>query len=93
MCIRDSKDEIDEKIASHLKGWTLQRLPRVSLTILRIALSEILYGEEKLTGVAINEAVELAKEYGDEGDYQFVNGILGAIVREIPNAEAAASQE
>ena len=87
------KDEIDEKISSHLKGWTLQRLPRVSLTILRSALSEILYGEEKLTGVAINEAVELAKEYGDEGDYQFVNGILGAIVRELPDAEAAASQE
>ena len=44
-------------------------------------------------GESIGNQVELAKEYGDEGDYQFVNGILGAIVRELPNAEAAASQE
>ena len=48
---------------------------------------------EQCHGQLARAAVELAKEYGDEGDYQFVNGILGAIVRELPNAEAAASQE
>ena len=75
--------EIDALIRDHLKGWTLERIPRVSLAVLRLALSEILYGEEKLPGVAINEAVELTKKYGGEGDHQFVNGLLGSVVREL----------
>lgn len=74
--------EIDEVITTHLKGWTLARLPRVSLTAMRIALAEMLYGEEKKAGVAINEAVELVKKYGADNDYQFVNGLLGVVARE-----------
>ena len=49
---------------------------------LRLALAEMLYGEEQKPGVAINEAVELVKKYGAEDDYQFVNGLLGAVARE-----------
>ena len=79
----DHSAEIDALIRDHLKGWTLERIPRVSLAVLRLALSEILYGEEKLPGVAINEAVELTKKYGGEGDHQFVNGLLGSVVREL----------
>ena len=79
----DHTVEIDEVINSHLKGWTMNRLPRVSLVMLRLALSEILYGEEKKPGVAINEAVEIVKAYGAETDYQFVNGLLGSVVREM----------
>lgn len=75
-------EQIDELIVSHLKGWTLSRLPRVSLTAMRIALAEMLYGEEKKAGVAINEAVELVKKYGADNDYQFVNGLLGVVARE-----------
>ena len=66
-----------------MKGWTLERIPRVSLAVLRLALSEILYGEEKLPGVAINEAVELTKNSGGEGDHQFVPGLLGSVGREL----------
>ena len=75
-------EEIDEMISSHLKGWTLSRLPRVSLTAMRICLAEMLYGEEKKPAVAINEAVELVKKYGADNDHQFVNGLLGSVARE-----------
>lgn len=90
--------QIDELIRNHLKGWTLERIPRVSLTVLRMAISEILYGEEKLPGVAINEAVELTKKFGGDGDHQFVNGLLGSVVRELglpaePEFEAPAAGE
>lgn len=73
--------ELDAMISQNLKGWTLDRLPRVSLVALRLALAEMLYGREKIAGVAINEAVELVKKYGAENDYQFVNGVLGTVAR------------
>lgn len=86
------QQEIDGQIEAHLRGWALNRLPRVSLCALRIALSEMLYGEEKLPSVAINEAVELTKKYGGSEDHQFVNGVLGAIARELGLADAAAPE-
>lgn len=60
----------------------MERLPRVSLTVLRLAVAEMLFGPENKPGVAINEAVELTKKYGADEDYQFVNGILGSIARD-----------
>ena len=80
--MNDHAAELDEIITAHLKGWTLPRVPRVSLVALRLGLAEMLYGEEQKTGVAINEAVELVKKYGADDDYQFVNGLLGAVARE-----------
>ena len=75
-------EDLDTIIEKHLKGWTLSRVPRVSLVALRLALAEMLYGEEQKPGVAINEAVELVKKYGADNDYQFVNGLLGTVARE-----------
>lgn len=86
-------EEIDETITAHLKGWTLNRLPRVSLTAMRLALAEMLYGSEQKPAVAINEAVELVKKYGDENDYQFVNGLLGTVVREQTGNAGSAAQD
>lgn len=86
-------EEIDETITAHLKGWTLSRLPRVSLTALRLALAEMLYGNEQKPAVAINEAVELVKKYGDENDYQFVNGLLGTVAREQTGTEENAAPD
>ena len=60
----DHSAEVDDLISSHLRNWTMSRLPRVSLTVLRLALAEMLYGDEKKVGVVINEAVELTKKYG-----------------------------
>ncbi len=74
--------EIDEKIAANAKGWKLDRIAKAELAILRLAVFEALYDENVPVGVAINEAVELAKIYGEDNGYVFVNGILGKIVNE-----------
>ncbi|MBU3819005.1 MAG: transcription antitermination factor NusB [Candidatus Faecalibacterium intestinavium] len=74
--------EVDDQISAHLRGWTIARLPRVTVTVLRLAIAEMLFGDENKPGVAINEAVELTKKYGAEEDYQFVNGLLGSVARE-----------
>ena len=80
--MNDHAEELDAVITAHLKGWTLNRVPRVALVALRLALAEMLYGTEQKPGVVINEAVELVKKYGADSDYQFVNGVLGAVARE-----------
>ncbi len=68
--------EIDEMINKQAKGWTTQRMGKVDLTILRLAVYEIVFDEEVPTGVAINEAVELAKQFGKDESSAFVNGVL-----------------
>lgn len=73
--------EVDGVIERHLRDWRAARLPRVNLAILRLAVTEMLYAGGDMESVAINEAVELAKKYADEGDFQFVNGVLGAVSR------------
>lgn len=73
--------EVDAEIEGRLRDWTLARLPRVSAAILRMAVTEMRYSEENMDSIVINEAVEIAKKYGGEDDYQFINGILGAVAR------------
>lgn len=77
-------DEIDEKIGEKAAGWTISRLAKADLTVMRLATFEILYDEEVPNSVAINEAVELAKRYGGDKSYGFVNGVLASIVKELP---------
>lgn len=72
-------DEIDAQIRPHLKRWTLERLPRVSLAVLRLSVAQLMYMPELPASVIINEAVELAKEFGAEDEYSFVNGALRSI--------------
>ncbi len=74
--IIEKLDEIDEMINKQAKGWTTQRMGKVDLTILRLAVYEIVFDEDVPTGVAINEAVELAKRFGQEESSGFVNGVL-----------------
>ena len=64
----DHSAEVDDEIRAHLRNWTMERLPRVSLTVLRLAIAEMLFGGENKPGVAINEAVELTKKYGADED-------------------------
>ena len=73
---------IAEKISANAKGWKIERIAKAELAILRLAVYEALYEESVPVGVAVNEAVELAKEYGGENGAAFVNGILGKIVNE-----------
>ena len=78
----DSKiEELDEVINTYSKGWKTNRLPKVNLAILRLAIYEIKYVDDVPASVAINEAVELAKKYSGEGDYSFINGILGSVAK------------
>lgn len=79
----DKQNEIDEHISNNAKGWKLNRISKVSLAILRLALAEILYFEDIPAGVSINEAVELAKKYATDEDASFVNGLLGTVARSV----------
>jgi len=74
--------EIDEKIAEHSKSWKISRMSGLDRAVLRLAVFEMLYDEEIPESVAINEAVELAKVYGSDDSYKFVNGVLGGIAKE-----------
>ena len=69
-------EKIDRSLNEKAKGWETDRMGKVDLTILRLAVYEILFDEEIPTGVAINEAVELAKKFGQDSSAAFVNGVL-----------------
>ena len=80
--IKEHQDQIDDKIASNLKsGWKLNRISKVSLAIMRVAIYEMMYLEDIPVSVSINEAVELSKKYAAEDDTAFVNGVLGAVAK------------
>lgn len=81
---RANLEKIDEIITPHLKkGWTLKRLSAAERNILRLAVFEMLFAEEKVAaGIIINEAVELAKQYGEDESSRFVNAVLSAIDNE-----------
>ncbi len=72
--------DIDAAINEKTKGWTTDRMSRVDLTIIRLGVYEIMYDEEIPDGVAVNEAVELAKRFGQDESYSFVNGVLSNFI-------------
>jgi len=76
--------EIDTLISKYSVDWAIERIAKVDLSILRVAIYEMLYRKEDVpAGAAINEAVELAKRYGGERSYAFINGILGSVAKEL----------
>ncbi len=78
-----NKEQIDARLGQYAKEWSLDRMLSTDRSILRIAAYEILFAEEKVAaGIAINEAVELAKAYGEDESPRFINGILGRLARE-----------
>lgn len=74
--------ELDQEISENLEGWKIGRLGKVELAILRLALYEIRYDDSVPTGAAINEAVELAKKFGQDNSGQFINGILAKFAQQ-----------
>ena len=80
--VLDHRDEIDSLIGKTAKGWPVERMSLVDLTVLRLAVWEILYNPDIPAGVSVAEALELTEKYSDPEDKPFVNGILGTIVRE-----------
>lgn len=79
----EKEAELDDLISSHAKGWTIQRMPKVDLAIMRLSCFEMKYRDDIPVNVSINEAVELAKKYSGEQSKTFVNGVLGKVFAEL----------
>ena len=80
--INNHKEEIDELIKSNLKtGWDINRISKVNITLLKLAICEMLYSNLPYK-IVINEVVELAKSYGDDSSPSFINGVLASIVKQ-----------
>ena len=80
--VKEHLEEIDAQLNSASRGWKTKRMSRVDLAALRLAVYEMEYDADVPTGVAINEAVELAKRFGGDASGSFVNGVLGKIASE-----------
>lgn len=80
-------EAIDGRLTPYLKGWTLDRLTRVDLAILRLATHELMLGKTP-RGVVINEAVELANQYSTDKAGGFINGVLGNLARDMDDESA-----
>lgn len=76
----ENMESIDGRLSASLKNWTLGRIPKVNLAILRLSLSEMEYGGIPYQ-ISINEAVELAKKFSDESAPAFVNGVLADVIK------------
>ena len=72
----EHKEQIDASLTEKLENWSLSRLPKIERTVLRIAVFELMFTEETPAKVAINEALEICKVFGDEKSSRFVNGVL-----------------
>ncbi len=81
---KNNIEEIDDRISQHLQGWTLDRIPKTSLAILRLSAAQLLYMKDIPVAVVISEAVQLAKRFGDSGDYVFINGALSSFEKSLP---------
>ncbi|MBD7906790.1 transcription antitermination factor NusB [Sporosarcina gallistercoris] len=73
---REKQEAIDKILIEKLENWSLDRLPKIERTVLRLAVFELLYNEDVPHKVAVNEAIELCKTFGDEKSGRFVNGVL-----------------
>ncbi|MCR8895394.1 transcription antitermination factor NusB [Gordonia sp. GONU] len=91
--LADDQDQIDAVISSHLREWTLERLPAVDRAIMRLATWELFNSLDVDPIVVVDEAVELAKELSTDDSPAFVNGVLAKIAELAPQVRAAASAE
>lgn len=79
--VSEKVSELDEAISKHLKGWKMERICKTDLAILRLAIYEILYRDDIPYKVSVNEAVELAKSFGEDSSPAFINGVLAGIIK------------
>ncbi len=87
--IREHIDEIDAIIKANLEKWTFDRVSKTDLAILRNAVAEILYVDNLPPAVSIDEAVRIAKKYGDDKSFAFINSVLSKIARYLANRAEA----
>lgn len=82
--VLENKDHIDESIKKHLSNWTLERLATVDRNLLRLSVYELQFGSKEVPpNVAIDEAIEIAKMYGDDQSSKFINGVLSKIKQQL----------
>ena len=81
--VEENLEAIDVVIVENARGWSIERLPKVSLAVLRLAIGEIKFVDDVPAGVSVNEAVELMKKYGTEADASYVNGVLGTVAKSL----------
>ena len=91
--VGEHREEIDSCIEQYAHGWRLERISRTALAVLRCAICEILYLEDVPPAAAINEAVEIDKNYDDPDTVAFVNGVLGGFMRGRFPAQEPSAQE
>ncbi len=77
----ERQEEIDRVIRENIRGWNIDRLSKVTLALLRLAVYEIMFDGSIPESVSINEAVELAKKYGGKDDAPYINGVLASVVK------------
>jgi N utilization substance protein B len=80
--VQENAKVIDSTIEQHLINWKLYRLSKIDLAILRTSTYEILFETDVPNRVAVNEGIELAKKYSEEKSFQFINGVLGSMIKE-----------
>jgi N utilization substance protein B len=80
--VEENKSVVDSEIEKYLKKWSINRISKVSLAILRLAVYEIMFCDETPLSVSIDEAVELAKTYSVPEDASFINGVLGSFAKD-----------
>jgi transcription antitermination protein NusB len=79
--VSENEVQINETISKYLVKWKLERLPKMNLAILKMAAYEILFDEDIPNKVTVNEAIELAKKYGDDNAPSFINGVLNNLIK------------
>ncbi len=80
--VEENREEIDRCIAGHLKKWSIDRITKVSLAALRVAVYEILFVDAIEADISVSEAVKICEKYTTKEDTSFVNGVLGSLVRQ-----------
>ncbi len=85
--VLENREEIDNSIQQNLQGWLLDRIAKVDLATLRLAIFEIQHMKDIPIEVSINEAIEIAKKYSTDESYKYVNGVLGGFVRSMNKDE------
>jgi N utilization substance protein B len=90
--VQEHRAVIDESIKARSKNWTLVRMPRVDLNVMRLATYELMFRSDIPKKVSINEAIEIARKFGDKESPSFVNGILDEIVA-CPKSEEASEEQ
>ena len=81
--VLENLEKIDGYIEKNLNGWTKERISKTSISILRMAIFEILFCDDIPVGVSINEAVELAKKYSTKKEASYINGLLGSVNKDL----------